>query len=97
MRKVTRLSVDALLNGKPFSMGNTKVVPNALGSRLDLHGHAIAYKSHLDGRLYIDTCGYMTNTTKERLNGLPGVSIVQRKGVWYLNGEPWDGNVTQIK
>ena len=34
-----------------------------------------------------DHQGYKTNTTKERLNGIPGVCIQQKKGVWYLNGK----------
>ena len=31
--------------------------------------------------------GYKINSTKERLNGIPGVCIQQKKGIWYLNGK----------
>lgn len=97
MRKITKQAIDAMFNGKDFKLGNTQVIPGVLGTRMELHGHAIAYVSHLDGRMYVDTCGYQTNTTKERLNGLPGVSVCQKAGQWYLNGKPWDGTVTQVK
>lgn len=40
--------------------------------------------------------GFFTNTTKERLNALPGVNIVQKLGKWYLNGVLWDGTLTNI-
>jgi hypothetical protein len=30
-------------------------------------------------------------TTKERLNGLTGISIQQVRGNWFLNGRAWDG------
>lgn len=97
MRKITQQAVDALLNGKAFRLGNTQVIPGVLGTRMELHGHAIAYVSNTDGSVYIDTCGYQTNTTKERLNGIPGVSVHQKAGQWYLNGHRWDGKVTQVK
>ena len=45
----------------------------------------------------IDSCGYMTHTTKERLNGIPGIQVVQRKGVWYLNGIEWDGSRVAVE
>jgi hypothetical protein len=55
-----------------------------------LHGNLIA-KIDADGTLAITNAGWFTNTTKERLNGIPGVSICQKKGDWYLNGRKWDG------
>ena len=59
-----------------------------------LHGNAIA---NLDkGVLSIDSAGWKTNTTKERLNGLKGVSIHQKAGLWYLNGIVWCGKLTTV-
>lgn len=40
--------------------------------------------------------GWSSNTTKERLNGLPGVRVNQKDYEWFLNGEPWNGNWTTI-
>ena len=54
-----------------------------------LHGNKIAEKR--DGALWITNAGWNTVTTKERLNGLDGVTIFQRKHVWYLNGKEWCG------
>jgi len=35
-------------------------------------------------------------TTKERLNGLPNVSIYQFNFKWFLNGEEWDGSRIKV-
>ena len=71
-----------------------------------LHGNVIAYQSWIywenqvpssfgdmkvSKDLWITAAGWRSNTTKERLNGLNGVNIVQRDWQWYLNGEAWDG------
>lgn len=90
MRKVTQKAVQAFYNGGNFKSGNTEV--NDQG--YFLHGNKIAYKSGND--VYISNCGWSTNTTKERLNGLRGVSIMQKSGVWYLNGKEWNGEYIKI-
>jgi len=61
---------------------------------LCLHDNIIAqfHWSHDEEYLIINHAGWPTVTTKSRLNALPGVDIVQRRGVWYLNGEEWDGD-----
>jgi hypothetical protein len=90
MRKITEHAVRSFMEGDNFSERNTKVVCFPNGHReMYLHGNLIA---QMDCNfIQIANAGYFTNVTKERLNGLPGVSISQRKGVWYLNGDPWDG------
>jgi hypothetical protein len=40
----------------------------------------------------ISNAGWFSKTTKERLNGLYGVSISQKAGEWYLNGIKWGGH-----
>jgi len=40
----------------------------------------------------ITNAGWQSNTTKERLNGLSGVSIYQKNFQWFLNGKPWNGD-----
>jgi hypothetical protein len=91
MRKITKDTTEAFYNRKLLTISNTK----AEYGRLYLHGNLIA---ELDskGNLFINACGWLTNTTKERLNGLKGVSIVQRKGAWFLNGSAWNGGSTKI-
>jgi len=83
MRKITQKAVDALFSGRNFKAGNTKVED----STLILHWTAIAKIEN--GKLYVRSGGYETNTTKERLNGLPNVNIYQKNYQWFLNGVEW--------
>ena len=72
-----------------------EVLPNV--TVLKLHGNAIAYKYNDPKQtLSITNCGWESNTTKERLNALPNVSIQQKNFVWYLNGKEWDGKLIDI-
>ena len=91
MRKITQDSIRAFNNNYRFKRGNTEVriIGDYEQTQLRLHGNLIAYKDNTG--TYISTCGYSTVTTKERLNGLPNVSIHQRNYQWFLNGEAWNG------
>lgn len=91
MRQVTQKIVSAFLKGEKARCGNTSTD----GRFLSLHGNDIA--TRLDDGFMIETCGWFTLTTKERLNGLPGVKINQKAGKWYLNGQEWDGKATFVK
>lgn len=63
-----------------------------------LYDNPIAYRYNNPERtLTITNCGWFTLTTKERLNGLSGVSIQQINRIWYLNGIIWDGKLIDIK
>lgn len=98
MRKITNNSVNAFMCAKPFKQGNmeVEVLPNV--TILKLHGHSIAYRYNDPKRtLSISACGWLTNTTKERLNGIDGVNISQHNFIWYLNGAEWDGQYIDIK
>ena len=98
MRKITRDSINAFLNFENFKRGNTevKVCQTGLGtqSTLYLHGNDIAIKNRTGVK--IRNAGWFTNTTKERLNGLPCVNIVQKDFEWYLNGELWEGDLVLV-
>ena len=96
-RKITTDAVHAFMNGENFSRDNTQVRLEAEVCslvHLYLHGNLIAkrFKEGDKTILMVSNAGWQSNTTKERLNGLPGVSVCQRKGVWYLNGVEWDGS-----
>ena len=98
MRHITRDSINAFYNASEFSKSNmvVEVLPNV--TILKYHNNAIAYRyNDPEKTLTITNCGYFTNTTKERLNGLEGVNIVQSNFVWYLNGKEWNGKLTDIK
>lgn len=90
MRSITKKIVSAFLDGKSASLDNTRTD----GKSLFLHGNKIAYKE--DGKLFISTCGWNTPTTKERLNGIPGVRVYTNKGQLFLNGLPWNGDYIEV-
>jgi hypothetical protein len=90
MRKITTDSVRALLDGVLFKRDNTEVVREGSIYYLKLFGNKIAARKG-DGRIWIRTAGWFSDTTKERLNGLPNVHIQQKSYEWYLNGMVWDG------
>ncbi len=97
MRTITQNSVNAFLNNQTFKSSNTAVTIEKNGEiQLRLHGNLIARKNPADNTIKISNCGWQTNTTKERLNGLPNVSIKQVKGQWYLNGVLWNGDLIEI-
>ena len=97
MRQITQQSVNAFLNAQKFNRQNmeVEVLPNV--TILKLHNNAIAYRyNDPEKTLTISNCGWFTPTTKERLNALPNVNIVQKSFKWYLNGEEWDGSKIDI-
>lgn len=109
MKKVTQQTTDYFnsngLNGKA-KVGNTEVefmayYPAAPANKYDLivyslFGNVIAVKDRKNGDVWITNAGWNTVTTKERLNGIDGVSINQVKGIWYLNGKQWGGEWTKV-
>lgn len=107
MRKVTKNAIACFLNRQDGKFDNTTVLHKAILKNgrfpagdnwtvLELFGNEIAAIDSKDNSLYITNAGWKSNTTKERLNALPGVSISQKKGEWYLNGEKWGGEWTKI-
>ena len=96
MRKITREAVDKFLSKEPFKKSNMQV-ENAGGGywKLKLHGNTIASIDEFN-MLSISNAGWSTNTTKERLNGLPHVRINQKNWNWFLNGTEWDGRWTRV-
>jgi hypothetical protein len=95
-RKITKESVQKFLDGVPFKKSNMEVSREGTIYYLKLHGNKIAALES-DGKMWVSNAGWKSNTTKERLNGLPGVNIYQRNWVWYLNGIQWDGNPIYVR
>jgi len=90
MRQITRDIVNAFQNSRSLTIGNSRTN----GESLWLFGNKIA-EIRRDG-LWITNAGWDSKTTKERLNGLSGVNIVQRRGVWLLNDRVWDGRWVNV-
>mgnify|MGYP003640017425 CR=1 FL=1 len=103
MRNITFQSVSAFLSAKKFSQSNMKVevLPNV--TILKYHGNSIAYKYNDPKKtIAISNCGWASNTTKERLNGLIELSGLNNSGIyqknwqWYLDGKEWNGNLIEL-
>lgn len=97
MRKITKDSVNAFMQGSTFKSSNTSVEVEGNNIKLKLHGNTIASRGINSRIVTITTAGWDTRTTKERLNGLDNVRIKTVKGVMYLNDEVWNGTHKQIK
>lgn len=96
MRKITKEATTAFLNRQIYTKsGNTKVTESFGVFYLRLHGNIIA-ELYPNNTLKVTNAGWFSNTTRERLNGLPDVYVQQKNWVWYLNGEQWDGSLTKI-
>jgi hypothetical protein len=95
MIKITREAVKAFFVRENFRKGNTRVEVTDEGTKMFLHNNLIA-KIDKNRVLSITNAGWQSNTTKERLNGLPGVRISQKNFEWYLNGEKWDGSWIEL-
>ena len=95
-RAITEEACKAFESGYEFEKSNTVVGwgydPSGRppGWYLWLHDNAIA--KSVDGKLFVRSAGRRTLTTKERLNGLSGVSVYQKNNHWHLNGEPWEND-----
>ena len=88
MRKITMEAQKAFWDNGYFKRDNTTV----LNGIMTLHSTIIA--SHSDRFLSLNSGGYRTNTTKERLNGVLhrlGFVIKSKQGEWSIynsqNGE----------
>ena len=90
MRKITREIVNAFQNSRSLTIGNSRTN----GESLWLFDNKIA-EIRRDG-LWITNAGWDSATTKERLNGLSSVHIIQRRGNWYLNERQWDGSWVHV-
>ena len=98
MRQITKQSIEAFLNKGTLNKQNMNVFFDRYDykSRMLLHNNCIATYDYQENILSISNCGWFTPTTKERLNALPNVDIIQKNFVWYLNGEEWNGKKRDI-
>lgn len=90
-RKITIEACNAFMSARQFNKDNTNVAVAEGNVQMYLHGNQIARRAVGSNDIQITNAGWFSTTTKERLNGLPGVSVCQRKGVWFLNGKEWNG------
>ena len=110
MRAITQRAIRAFLTGAPFVEANTEVHvterPGEILVELVLHGNPIArrWETSDSDETWIEvttwtevtTAGWDTVTTRERLNGIPGVRVWRAKNELYLNDAPWHGAWTVV-
>lgn len=96
MRLITKEMVQAIKYRENFRKGNTTVEIFNGTAFVYLFGNNIAQVSEKD--IFISTCGWETNTTRERLNGILSAygldKINQKNFVWYINGVELNGSKT---
>lgn len=94
-RKTATSAADSFRQLKKGSFGNTKVTIDSNGNAsMYLFGNRIAFRT-TDGRTFITTCGWYTQTTFSRLREIGNFNI--RGGVnLSINGIPWDGRWVEI-
>ena len=80
---------------KKCSISNTKVTIDANGNAsMFLFGNRIAFKT-TDGRTFVTTAGWFTQTTFRRLREIGGFGIRGGREL-SINGVPWDGRWVEV-
>lgn len=103
MKKITEEMVNAVFNKRKLNKSNTAVEyllqPHAETTDVYLWNNLIARYNHRAETLQIFSCGWYSNTTKERLNGLlwrfNKAYIRQKNFKWYV--ELPDGEEVDFK
>ena len=87
MRQIEKKMIDAIQQGRNFTLDNTHVKIDANTAHVFLHGNHIASVVNDNVMVNRDTLKrFPTNTTKSRLRAL-GVNVSTKQGITYLNGE----------
>ena len=90
MRQITQKIVWAFERRQILRIDNSRTD----GQSLWLFGNKIA--EWRNNRLWVSNGGWSSTTTKERLNGITGVHVQQRRGTWFLNGNEWNGSWVDV-
>jgi hypothetical protein len=86
MRQIEKKMIDAIKQGRNFTLDNTHVIIDANTAHVFLHGNHIASVVN-DVIVNKDTLKlFPTPTTKSRLRAL-GVDVYTKKGITYLYGK----------
>jgi hypothetical protein len=86
-KKTSNTAAALMYAGKKRTVSKNTQVEDG---NLYLFGNRIAIDS--GENTIISHRGWLTPTTKDRLNALTNVSICQKRGSWFLNGREWNGD-----
>jgi hypothetical protein len=92
MRKVTERIKKAFEQGKALKIGSTRTN----GTSVFLHGNEIIRRD-VSGLVFATLAGWNTPTTRERVNGIAGMSFHQVNFEPCLDGEPINPNDWFVK
>ena len=89
MRDIEYKCCHAFQGGYSFKRSNSEVVAEDGKVKLYLHGNLIAHKDLFSDKVVVSSSGWLTNTTKSRLNALLdygsyGCYIYQQNFAWYV-------------
>lgn len=84
-RQVTKDIVRAFLNGENRKISNSEVHADCTGVYMYLFGNLIARR--VGERTQVTLAGWNSQTTRERLNGLPNCKVYTRNGQAFINDQ----------
>tara|TARA_X000001388_G_scaffold70489_1_gene59690 strand:+ start:117 stop:491 length:375 start_codon:yes stop_codon:yes gene_type:complete len=87
MRKIEKLINEAIINKKYLNYSNSKVIyflPEDI-SDIYLHDNLIGSYNHKTKSIWVNSCGWQTNTTKSRLNALLDLLPNKKFGIFQKN------------
>lgn len=83
MRKISTIMAGCFFSRKPIKLSNSEVVNKIDGTtELYLFNNKIASMAP-NGSLFFSCCGWLTNTTLDRLRAL-GLPLSQKRGILYF-------------
>lgn len=83
--------IDKFIKGEPFKAGKYETKDK----KLFYSGNCVAFIKEGTG-LWVDSCGWKTNTTRNLLNSIPDIEVKNTRGNWTLNDIPWEGELINI-
>ena len=95
MKKIEEMLVNAIKHKKNFTRSNVGLVVRYTKveqiTTIRMYGNEICTVNWYNRTLVIDHCGWITQSTKSRLNAILsvfgiGVSIYQKQGQFYFDG-----------
>ena len=89
MRKIEMKMNQAIRSQENFKLDNTRVEVKTDYVQVFLHDNLIAELARDGTEIRLDNCGYLTVTTKSRLNAIcnefaPPIGIYQKNFKWYV-------------
>ena len=86
-----RLIDSFLIGGTYYKIGKY----SAIDQQLFYSGNCVAFIKK-DTGMWIDSCGWKTQTTKGLLNLIPYIDITNDRENWFVNGKLWGGELINL-